>query len=82
MEASQNLPIKGPPSGSLSIPGRDGRKKQTRCYDQNGDADFDIDYDHGNHHDFGSPHVHDWKTDSDGKRKRGPARPPKPGEIK
>ena len=61
----QSLPKKGEPNSEQELLNEDGTVKQRRHYDENGDADYDIDF---NHQDDGThefPHVHKW---SNGKR--------------
>lgn len=53
-----SLPTKSSPNSSKDLV-KDGKVKQRRYYDENGNADMDIDYSHGGTgHTF--PHRHDW----------------------
>lgn len=64
---SKSLPREGEPNTDEELLNQDGTVKQRRHYDQNGNAEYDIDY---NHPDDGShefPHVHRW---IDGKRQK------------
>lgn len=58
-----SLPPKGPPRSSKDKKDKNGKLKQRRYYDKNGNADMDIDYSHGGSdkwHDF--PHRHYWNN--------------------
>ena len=58
-ESGSSLPTKGNPNSSKDLKGSDGKIKQRRYYDKDGNADMDIDYSHGGTgHTF--PHRHDW----------------------
>lgn len=57
----RNLPRTGEPNSDVSLLNPDGSVRQTRHYDQNGNAEYDIDYNHQNSdksHIF--PHMHTW----------------------
>ncbi|MEW5883235.1 MAG: hypothetical protein AB1725_03300, partial [Armatimonadota bacterium] len=80
--AGDALPIEGgPPNGMLVSEPKPGQGT-IREYDEFGRAkkDFDVGHDHGS----GDPHYHDfiWKSPKKGRGnpKRGPGRPPGPGE--
>ena len=69
-------PNTGKPGSTHVNPG----SGQVREYGPDGRPIKDIDYDHD--HGQGVPHVHDWiPSPGGGFPKRGPGRPPKPGEL-
>jgi RHS repeat-associated protein len=76
-------PITGTPGGTSETTTRDGEKKQTRHYGEDGFPERDVDHDHD--HGQGQPHVHDWDRPADGSppthEDRKPGRAPEPGEI-
>lgn len=56
-----SLPTTGESSSSKDLYNEEGSLKQRRYYDKNGNADLDIDYQHGGTgHTF--PHRHDWNN--------------------
>ncbi len=56
-----SLPTTGEPNSSKDLYNEEGSLKQRRYYDKNGNADLDIDYQHGGTgHTF--PHRHDWNN--------------------
>lgn len=61
----KSLPRTGEPNSSADILNPDGSVKQRRYYDGDGNADWDIDYNHsGDNHTF--PHKHKWGEDGRG----------------
>ena len=65
----RNLPLTGEPNSDANLLNPDGTVKQTRHYDQNGNAEYDIDYNHADSdksHIF--PHMHTW---TNGTRSKG-----------
>lgn len=63
---SASLPPKGRPNSSKDLKGSNGIK-QRRYYDKNGNADMDIDYQHGGNETHKFPHRHDWVNGKRGK---------------
>lgn len=60
-----SLPTKGSPRSSKDLKDKNGKLKQRRYYDEDGNADMDIDYSHGGvGHKF--PHRHDWNNGTRG----------------
>ena len=83
-------PLEGEPGSCSTCNNVKGDRKQDRYYGPDGWPEKDVDYDHDHKGDdgkkTGKPHVHDWKRPPDGGRPsaedRGPARPPKPEEVR
>ena len=71
----EKTPNTGVP-GSTHVNPSNGQKRK---YGDDGKPIKDIDSNHD--HGAGNPHVHDWGRDPNGNPIRGPARPPKPGEL-
>ena len=68
-ESGRKLPVKGEPNSSKELY-KDGKLKQRRHYDENGNARVDEDFsDHGTPHLHSNPHYHKW-TWKNGKPKR------------
>lgn len=55
-----SLPTKGSPRSSKDLKDKNGKLKQRRYYDRNGNADLDIDYSHGGNGKYPFPHRHRW----------------------
>ena len=58
----QSLPTKGEPNSDKELLNEDGTVKQRRHYDENGDADYDVDFNHQNDGTHEFPHVHKWNN--------------------
>ena len=61
----ESLPKEGDPNSDKEILNDDGTVKQRRHYDENGSADYDIDFNHPDDGTHEFPHVHKW---TNGKR--------------
>jgi RHS repeat-associated protein len=62
-DKSKSLPMRGKPGSVAYKYGKNGEVIQERHYDENGDADYDVDYsDHGNPKVHENPHKHTWNN--------------------
>lgn len=59
-QVGSSLPTKGSPRSSKDLKDKNGKLKQRRYYDKNGNADLDIDYSHGGNGKYPFPHRHRW----------------------
>ncbi|WP_066497301.1 hypothetical protein [Abyssisolibacter fermentans] len=65
VKGKSSLPTKGKPRSLKDLDDGNG-VKQRRYYDENGNADMDIDYRHGGTGSHTFPHRHDWTNGSRG----------------
>ncbi len=65
-QSGGSLPVKGKPNSSKDLKDSKGIK-QRRYYDENGNADLDIDYRHGGNGKEPFPHKHKWTNGKRGK---------------
>ncbi|SMD18223.1 hemagglutinin repeat-containing protein, partial [Sporomusa malonica] len=62
----RSLPKTGEPNSSVDLLNPDGSVKQRRYYDKDGNADWDVDYNHSDDGTHTFPHKHKWGEDGRG----------------